>query len=135
MKNDFYFTLKDILLSKYLDFCLELLVMYKNGLIRKIRLNSNFMKSQPEKRTMTIHILPNASINKGNQTIRFGLLREYITWETLFLKNHTQDVVEKLPCPFSKKSKFSLSLDQYSEALYRLFLLDVKLRAIERYWN
>ena len=84
------------MLSRYLDFCLDLLVMYKNGLIRKIRLNSNFMKSQPGKQTMTIHILPNASINKGNQTIRFGQLREYITWETLFLNNHTQDVVEKL---------------------------------------
>ena len=53
--------------------------MYKNGLIRKIRLNSNFMKSQPAKQTMTIHTLPNTSIKKGNQTIRFGQLMEYIT--------------------------------------------------------
>ena len=48
-------------------------------------------------------------------------------------KSYTRCGGETIPCPFSKKSKFSLSLDQYSEALYRLFLLDVKLRAIERY--
>ena len=33
--------------SRYLSFCLDFLVMYRNGLIKKIRLISNFMTSQP----------------------------------------------------------------------------------------
>ena len=32
--------------SRYLSFCLDFLVMYRNGLIKKIRLISNFMRSQ-----------------------------------------------------------------------------------------
>ena len=35
-----------------------------------------------------------------------------------FLKNHTENVLEKLfPDPFQKKSKLSISLDQYSKVL------------------
>ena len=34
--------------SRYLSFCLHFLVMYRNGLIKKIRLISNFMTSQPD---------------------------------------------------------------------------------------
>ena len=37
------------------------------------------------------------------------------------------------PRPFSEKLKLSISLDQYSKVLYSLFLLYVKLRAIEIY--
>ena len=33
--------------SKYFSFCLDLFVIYRNGLIEKIRLISNFMTSQP----------------------------------------------------------------------------------------
>ena len=33
--------------SKYLSFCFDILVMYKKGFIRKIRLISKFMTSQP----------------------------------------------------------------------------------------
>ena len=45
------------------------------------------------------YILPNISRNKGNQTMKFGQLIEY----SIFLKNHTQNVVEKLfPDPSPK---------------------------------
>ena len=37
----------------------------KNGLIRKISLNSKFMMLQPGLQTFTIHILPNISHSKG----------------------------------------------------------------------
>ena len=47
MKNAFYFTSKVFYYSRYLSFCLDFLVMQQNGLIRKIRLISNFMTSQP----------------------------------------------------------------------------------------
>ena len=34
--------------------------------------------SQPEKQTIAIHILPNTARSKGNQTMKSGLLIEYI---------------------------------------------------------
>ena len=47
MKKAFYFTSKFLLSLSYLSFCLNYLVMYRNGLIKKIRLISNFMTSEP----------------------------------------------------------------------------------------
>ena len=54
----------------------------KNGLIRKIRLTSKFMTSQPVQQTIAIHILPDISRSKGNQeqwkaTMELGQLIEY----------------------------------------------------------
>ena len=60
MKNAFYFTLKPLFILKIFRFFLNFLVMYKNGLIRKIWLLSKYMMSQP-----------------GKQTIQFGKLIEY----------------------------------------------------------
>ena len=57
-------------LSPFSNFCLDVLVMYKNGLIRKITLFSKFMTSQPGKQTIAIHILPNISRSKDNQTMK-----------------------------------------------------------------
>ena len=51
--------------------------MYKNGLTRNIRLISKFMTSQPGLQTIGIHIMPNISRSKGNQTTKFGQLVEY----------------------------------------------------------
>ena len=92
------------------------------------------MTSQPCYQTIIIHILPNISRNKGNQAMKFGQLIEYnITWETIFLKNHTQNVVEKLlPDPFLENLNWAY-LAQYSEVLYSLFLLYPKSRAMEMY--
>ena len=47
IKNAFYFTLKALLVLMIFKFWLEFSVMSKNGLIRKIRLISKFMTSQP----------------------------------------------------------------------------------------
>ena len=59
------------------------------------------MTPQPGKQTFAIHILLNISRTKGNKIRKFGQLIEYITWEIFFLKNHTQNKVEKLfPDPF-----------------------------------
>ena len=49
MKNAFYLTLNLFSFSRYLNFCLDFLVMQKNGLIRKIRLTQKFMTSEPGK--------------------------------------------------------------------------------------
>ena len=46
--------------------------------------------------------------------------------KTIFLKYRTQDVVEKLFPDPSRKSKFSISLDQYYKVLCNLFLFYTK---------
>ena len=50
--------------------------MYRNGLIKKIRMILSFMTSQPGKQTFVTHILPNISRSKGDQTMTFGQLIE-----------------------------------------------------------
>ena len=45
--------------SRYVSFCLEFLVMYQNGLIKKMRLILKFMTPQPGYQTIVIHVLPN----------------------------------------------------------------------------
>ena len=50
------------------------------------------MTSQPGKQTIAIHILPNISRIKGNQTMKFGQLIEY-GMRNVF---HTQNVLKKL---------------------------------------
>ena len=48
----------------------------KDDLIRKIRLISKFMTSQPGQQTIPIHILPNTSQSKGNQVMKFSQVIE-----------------------------------------------------------
>ena len=74
MRNAFQFILEAFLFSRYLSFCNDFLSSRKNDLIRKIRLPSKFMTSQPGSRTIAIHILPDISQSKGNQTMQFGQL-------------------------------------------------------------
>ena len=51
---------------------------------------------------LTTHILPNISRSKGNQTMKFSQLIE-CNIIIIFLKNYTQNEVEKLvPDPFLK---------------------------------
>ena len=47
MKSVFYFTSKALSVLKIFKFLSSYLVMYQNGLIKKIRLISNFMTLQP----------------------------------------------------------------------------------------
>ena len=86
MKNVFYFTSKALFVFKISGFCLDFSVMKQNNLIRKIWLISNFMTSQLGKQTIAIHILPNISRSKCNQTI--------------------------FPVLFSGKLKLSIALDE-----------------------
>ena len=87
--------------------------------------------SQPGKQTTVIHILPNISRIKGNQTMKFGQLIEYDMRNTFLEKSYAKCGGETIPRPFSKKSKLSISLDQYSKVLYILFQLFAKLRTIK----
>ena len=47
--------------------------MRKNDLIRKPGIILKFMAPKLRKKTVTMHLLPNISRSKGNQTIKFGL--------------------------------------------------------------
>ena len=63
--------------------------------------------------------------------MKFGELIEYNMRNIFLEKLYTKCGRETIPRPFSKKSKLSISLDQYSKILYILFLLFAKLRTIE----
>ena len=54
------------------------------------------MTSQPGKQTIAIHILPNISRSKSNQTMKFSQLIEFNMRNIFFKKNRAQSVVEKL---------------------------------------
>ena len=63
--------------------------------------------------------------------MKFGQLIEY-NMKTIFVeKSYTKCAGETIPRPVSKKSKLSISLDQYCKVLNSLFLLYANLRAIE----
>ena len=65
--------------------------------------------------------------------MKFSQLIEFNMRNIFLEKSYTKYGGETIPIPFSKKSKSSISLDQQSKILYRLFLLYAKLREIEVY--
>ena len=66
-KNVSYFILKLFIFLRYLQSCLGFLVMQENNLIRKTRLISKLLMSQPGKQTIAINILTNISRSKGDE--------------------------------------------------------------------
>ena len=58
-------------------------------------------------------------------------LLEYNLRHIFLEKSYTKCGGETITRPFSKKSKLSLSLDQYSKVLYILLLLFAKFRTFE----
>ena len=70
------------------------------------------MTSKPGQQAIGIHILPNISRSKGNQAMKFGQLIEYNMRNISVEKSYPKYAGETIPRPLSKKSKFSISLDQ-----------------------
>ena len=70
------------------------------------------MMSQAGYQTIIIHILPNISRDKGNQTIKFGQLIECNLRNIFLEKPCTKYGGETSPRPLSKKLKLGISLDQ-----------------------
>ena len=68
------------------------------------------MTSQPGQQTIVIHVLPNISRNKGNQTMKFGQLIEYNMRNIFLEKPYTKYGGETSPRLFSGKLKLSLSI-------------------------
>ena len=89
------------------------------------------MMSQPGQQIIARHILPNISRSNSNQTIKFGQLIEYNMRNNFIEKSYTKCSGETIPRPLYKKSKFSMSLDQYCKVLSNLFLMYAILRAIK----
>ena len=89
------------------------------------------MLSQLRKQTVAIHTLPNILKIKGNQTMKFGQLIEYDVRNTFFQKSYTKCCGETIPRPISKKTKLSISLDQWPKFLNCLFSLYAKLKDIK----
>ena len=87
------------------------------------------MTSQPGKQTVAIHILPNVSRNKCNQTMKFRQLIE-CNMRNIFLP-YTKCGGETSLRPFSKKTKLNISLDQYYKVSYSSYILYTKLKGIE----
>ena len=81
------------------------------------------MTSLTEQEIIKIHISPNISRSKCNQTIKSGQLIEYNMRNIFFEQSFSKCGGEASPRPFNKKSKLSLSLDQQSGMLQSLFLL------------
>ena len=67
--------------------------------------------------------------------MKFGQLIEYHLRNIFLEKSYTECGGETIPRPLFKKSKLSVSLDQYSKVSYILFLFFAKLRTIEIDWN
>ena len=84
----------------------------KNGSIRMISLISKSMTSQLGQPTIAVDILPNISRSKGNQAMKFGQLIEHNMRKIFVERSYTKCAGETFPRPLSKKSKFSISLDQ-----------------------
>ena len=59
-----------------------------------------------------MHIFPNISRNKGNQTMEFGQLIECNMRNVFLEKSFTKHSGETSPIPFSEKLKLSISLEQ-----------------------
>ena len=72
-----------------------------------MRLISKFIKSQPGQQIIAIHILPNISGNKDNQTMKFEQLIEYNLRNIFLEKSVTKYDGETIPRTFFKKSKLS----------------------------
>ena len=70
------------------------------------------MTLQPWKQTITIHVFPNISRSKDNQTIKFGQLIECNMRNICLEKSYPKCGGEASPRSFSEKLKLSISLDQ-----------------------
>ena len=70
------------------------------------------MTSQPGYLAIVIHLFPNISRSKANQTKKFGQSIEYNMRNIFFEKSYTECCGYTSLRPFSEKLKLSISLDQ-----------------------
>ena len=112
MEIAFHLILKTLSVIKISDFLSSIFGYVEKCLIILKRSISKFMTSQPEKQTIAIHILPNISKSKDNQTMKFGQLIYHHIRNIFLEKSYTKCGGETIPRTFSKKPKLSISLNQ-----------------------
>ena len=79
---------------------------------RKDKVNFKIYDATAWLKTIVIHLLPNISRSKGNQTMKLCQLRDY-NMRNIFLENSDTKCGEETSSrPFSEKLKLSISLDQ-----------------------
>ena len=79
---------------------------------RKDKVNFKIYDATAWLKTIAIHLLPNISRSKGNQTMKLCQLRDY-NMRNIFLENSDTKCGEETSSrPFSEKLKLSISLDQ-----------------------
>ena len=144
IKNDekcFLFHLISAFCSQFLSWLFG--HIEKSDSIRRIRLNSTFMTSQPGLQTITIHILPNISRSKSNQIMKFGQLIEYnkiIFFLQKSCRKWGRETSFRLLFVFKKsflwgKSKCSAAYFQYiSIALNLAYKKNKQLKTLD-YWS
>ena len=134
MQNAVYFTLNAPFDLKIFNCLSRLLCHVEKWVDQKDKVDFKIHDlGRPGKNTIARHILPNIWRSKDNQTMKFGQLIEYNMRNVFLEKSYKKCIGETSPRPFYKKSKLSISLDQLSKSLCRLFLLYAKLRTIEIY--
>ena len=114
--------------SRYLSLYLDFLVMYQNGLIRKIRLISKFMTSQSGQQTIVIHILSNIQRSEGTQTIKFGQVIECNIRNIFLEKSYTKCGGETSPRPLPEKLKLNISLDEQSKVFIQFAFIEWQVK-------
>ena len=87
MKNAFYFNLRALFVLKIFKFLSWLFSHAGNSLCRKKRLISKLMASQSGKHTITIHITPDISKSKGNQTMKID---KNFSWKIIHKRSYSQ---------------------------------------------
>ena len=117
MKNSFYFILNALFILKYLNFRPNFFDQVGKRLDKKAKVNVRICDVTEGQQIIVIHILPNISRRKVNQTLKFGQLIEYNMRYTFLKTSYTKHGEEASPRPFCKKSKLSISLDQQPEML------------------
>ena len=75
------------------------------------------MTSKPGQQTIAIHILPDISRSKGNQTMRFDQLIKYNMRNIFVEKSYTKYAGEIIPRPLTIKPKLSQSLNRQCKIL------------------
>ena len=127
MKTAFYFTLKALFVLEIFQFLFWIFGNVGKRLDKTAKVIFKNYDSQAGKQTTAVHILPDISRSKGNQTIKLGQLIKFNMRNIFLKKSCTACSGVTRPRPFLKKSKLNICLDQQSEVLYSLFLLYAQL--------
>ena len=80
--------------------------------------------------TIAIHILPNISRSKGNQTMKFGQLMEYNMTNIFLVKSYKKRAGET-----SQTFFYKIKIKYISRLINSLNCIWANLRAIEVYWK